>query len=207
MGMINCKDCGKEMSDAALACPNCGKPAKQQEVRSVGLLLGIGIFFVPLLFGWLTLRKGHSNMARGVTFGWMALFLVLYANRKDDHSEPSQRTAVRAESAQTETKVMEVQVHEILAAYKGNEVGADNTYKGKRVKISGVVDDVKKDILDSLYVTVGTGAQFEIPQVQAFFEDEMNDRLAKLQKGQRITVTCDIDGLMMNVIGQNCQLE
>lgn len=29
MALINCYECGKEISDAALACPNCGAPVKQ----------------------------------------------------------------------------------------------------------------------------------------------------------------------------------
>lgn len=30
MALINCPECGKEISDKALACPNCGNPINQQ---------------------------------------------------------------------------------------------------------------------------------------------------------------------------------
>lgn len=52
--MKYCKNCGAEISDEALACPQCGQPAekgKQNVVGIVGLvlaLLNIAISFVPL---------------------------------------------------------------------------------------------------------------------------------------------------------------
>ena len=30
MALINCKECGKEISDQARACPNCGNPSEEQ---------------------------------------------------------------------------------------------------------------------------------------------------------------------------------
>ena len=37
MSMINCPDCGKEISDKAVSCPNCGYPLSQSmELASLG---------------------------------------------------------------------------------------------------------------------------------------------------------------------------
>lgn len=43
MGLVECSDCGHEVSDAAEACPNCGRPMQHtarkpepQEVRESG---------------------------------------------------------------------------------------------------------------------------------------------------------------------------
>lgn len=43
--------------------------------RSVSILLGIGIFIMPYVFAWFTLREGYSKPARFISFGWL-LFLV-----------------------------------------------------------------------------------------------------------------------------------
>ena len=99
---------------------------------------------------------------------------------------------------------MQVEIRQILSAYEGNEVAADNRYKGNQVQVTGIVGDIKKDIMDNLYVTLGTGKEFEIPQIQAFFDDSMNSQLGSLKKGQRLTVVCTIKGLMMNVLGEDC---
>lgn len=47
--------------------------------RRVGLLLGLGIFFVPFVFSWFTLRKGHTKVARVVAFSWLVIALLIAA--------------------------------------------------------------------------------------------------------------------------------
>lgn len=55
MAMIKCKECGKEMSDHAIMCPNCGCPVKKnkhiynEEINSFclsGMIIGIVSFFI-----------------------------------------------------------------------------------------------------------------------------------------------------------------
>lgn len=33
MALINCSECGKEISDKANTCPNCGAPIKEDEIK------------------------------------------------------------------------------------------------------------------------------------------------------------------------------
>ncbi len=63
----------------------------QRAPREVGPLLGLGIFFVPQLFSWFTLRSGHSKLARGLAFGWLG-FLVLIALAARQLEVPPQAT-------------------------------------------------------------------------------------------------------------------
>lgn len=37
--------------------------------RKVSILLGIGIFMMPYIFAWFTLREGYSKSARFISFG------------------------------------------------------------------------------------------------------------------------------------------
>lgn len=46
-------------------------------VRKVSLLLGIGIFFMPYIFSWFTLREGHSTFSRIVSFAWLIFLIIL----------------------------------------------------------------------------------------------------------------------------------
>lgn len=50
--------------------------------RKVSILLGIGIFMMPYIFAWFTLREGYSKSARYISFGWL-LFLVFVNMQKD----------------------------------------------------------------------------------------------------------------------------
>lgn len=50
--------------------------------RKVSILLGIGIFIMPYIFAWFTLREGYSKLARFISFGWL-LFLMFIGMQKD----------------------------------------------------------------------------------------------------------------------------
>jgi hypothetical protein len=99
----------------------------------------------------------------------------------------------------------DVQLRTLLGDYHNNEVRADALYKDKLVQVTGIVGDVKKDIMGNIYVTVGTGAAFEIPVVQAFFDDSNASKAAMLNKGDKVTVRGKVDGLMMNVLLKDCE--
>lgn len=45
--------------------------------RKVSILLGIGIFLMPYIFAWFTLRKGYSKPARFISFGWLLLLVFV----------------------------------------------------------------------------------------------------------------------------------
>lgn len=208
MAMINCQDCNKEISGSAPSCPNCGRPniLVVQKKRSVSFLLGIGILILPMIFSWFTLRRRYSALARIISFSWLVISLAAM-NASDGIKSTSISSQAPAEVTKTE-QVIQVQIREILSAYENNEVGADNKYKGKLIEVTGIVDDIKKDFMDNLYVKLGMGQQFEFRQIQAFFDDSMNSPLSQLSKGERLTVICRVDGLiMMTVIAKKCVLK
>lgn len=47
-----------------------------QVTRSVGAALGIGVLLLPFVFAWFTMRKGHSTVARVISFGWLILIII-----------------------------------------------------------------------------------------------------------------------------------
>ena len=100
MALVKCAECGRQVSSLAKACPACGAPPPApsepgqmwvddkpllsqvtsaqalQQGRKVGLLLALGIIFMPLIFAWFTLRQGYGSTARVLAFGWLALLIV-----------------------------------------------------------------------------------------------------------------------------------
>lgn len=112
----------------------------------------------------------------------------------------------RLEEARADAAVLKVALPDLLAEYHDNEVRADGRFKGKVLRTSGLVGDVKKDILNSIYVTVGTGKMFEIPVVQCFVRSGEERRAAALSKGDRVTVRGRVEGLMMNVLVKDCEI-
>ncbi|MDO4896145.1 MAG: DUF4236 domain-containing protein [Moraxella sp.] len=52
--------------------------------RPVGFLLGFGIFILPIIFAWFTLRQGHTTRARVISFAWLILVLFLSFPRNNE---------------------------------------------------------------------------------------------------------------------------
>lgn len=48
------------------------------ENKKVSIPLAIGIFIIPIIFAWFTLKKGYSNTAKIVSFGWLLLGVLAF---------------------------------------------------------------------------------------------------------------------------------
>jgi hypothetical protein len=95
-----------------------------------------------------------------------------------------------------------VELRWLVESYDSNEVASDMEYKGRRIRVSGTVVDIAKDITDDAYIIVGPRAKFRA--VQCLFERGDTAQAARLRKGQAITVDGDVSGLMMNVLLRRC---
>ena len=182
------------------------------------------IVFFPV--GLYALWK-NSSIGKGWKIGVTAFFaLIIIANivGKDkkgttaDNSNSSSSTIadvpeltpaqkdsiekVERLAAIEERKNQTITAGDIVSAYEANEVSADENYKGKKFYVEGYIENIGKDILDDIYVTLEAGKG--IRSVQCYIDDK--DRVKKLQKGQKITVFGKCDGLMMNVQMKNCKL-
>lgn len=68
---------------------SAGTPDSTSE-RKVGFGLGAGILFMPYIFSWLTLRKGHTATQRFVAFAWLAVMVIAWgSNRNAPHTNGS----------------------------------------------------------------------------------------------------------------------
>jgi hypothetical protein len=100
--------------------------------------------------------------------------------------------------------VFQLSAAQLFAEYEANEVAADVKYKDKVALISGVVDDIGKDFLDTPYITL-VGGQFW--GVQCMFADKEVPGLAKLSKGDTVSVKGKVDGMLVNVLIRGCTLQ
>jgi hypothetical protein len=101
-----------------------------------------------------------------------------------------------------------VAINQLLEDYKANEVRADESYKGKYIITAGQVGDVKKDILDDMYITLlpAGGNGLTIPAVQCHPPESEKAKLAALNKGQPVAVFGKVRGLMLHVQIDDCVL-
>jgi hypothetical protein len=128
------------------------------------------------------------------------LLAALLACGKKSKSDSSSDSPAQAESATP------VAATDLMADYKANEVRGDAKWKGKLVRVTGVIGDIKKDFMDHPYVTLGSGAPFEIPEIQCSLKDGQEGAAAGLTKGTKGTFRGRVKGLILNVLVDDCEL-
>ena len=101
-----------------------------------------------------------------------------------------------------EVLAMEVTSAELFSAYDKNEIAADEKYKDKWVEVSGFVDNIGKDLMDDMYVSLKTG--HVIMRIQCMLNYSEVDKAARLKEGQKITLQGRVDGKLMNVLLREC---
>lgn len=99
---------------------------------------------------------------------------------------------------------LQVSPSRIFADYEANEVAADVQYKGRLLALTGVVEQVGKDLLDQPYLTLETGNP--VFNVQCLFPHSSEPELAGLVKGQRITVEGRGKGKLGDVLIDACRI-
>ena len=82
MSLIKCKECGKEISNKAESCPNCGvKLPKKTSIVTWALLVSIAIYFVVnLLFP--TNESVYSSAPKAKNFNFTSMEICLINIKK-----------------------------------------------------------------------------------------------------------------------------
>jgi tRNA_anti-like len=177
MALVRCKRCGGDVASNVAACPKCGAPPHR--------------------------RINFRRLFRIAVVAFAALMFIAWALAQ--RSERAADAAVTA-AAQRAANAKQVELRTLLAEYTDNEVRADAAFKGKLIQTTGVVDDVKRDVLNTVFVIVGTGKRFEARQVQCFIDEDNAATVASLTKGRRITIRGRVEGLMLNVLVKDCEI-
>jgi aspartyl/asparaginyl-tRNA synthetase len=74
------------------------------------------------------------------------------------------------------------------------------------IEIKGIVNSIAKDILDTPYVTLTNGEQYSLESVQCMFTKEQESELAKITKGQTVSLEGTVKGKLMNVLVNDCKI-
>jgi len=120
--------------------------------------------------------------------------------------------AIGSTDTDTDTQKVQSQVpsytlsaNQLYREYDDNEVAADAKYKGKIVIVSGKIQDIGKDIMDDAYIVIG-GEGF-LDGVQCTFTKGEQASIARLSKGQQVTVKGEVAGKMGNVLVNKASLQ
>jgi len=76
---------------------------------------------------------------------------------------------------------------EIGMHYDQNEIAADMKYKGKEIIVTGIVEDIGRDIFGSMYVNLITASQKTL-SVQCFFDNSQQGEVSGIEKFGEVTI-------------------
>lgn len=117
--------------------------------------------------------------------------------------------AVNASSQESITYI-EVTADELYLAYDNNEVAADEAYKGKYVKVTGVVTEISSSgTFTQACILLNAESSYFLGDVQCNFSDDaVAKKIAEINKGQTVTVKGKCAGFKdINIEISNCEIE
>lgn len=195
MALIQCPDCGGNVSSEAIACPNCARPMKvaaptitkneviKQKKNSGGLLTFL------------------------IVIGAVAFIYHLENSSDDDSKSQTGRSSNSSQSsdAAAQQSIIKATPYGLYKTYNANEVATDNELKDHIIEISAPVMSIDKDFLDHAVLKFDTGDQFSA--LQATLSDDQTSAAATLHQGQVVTVHCTkAKRILQSPMLDNCSL-
>lgn len=132
--------------------------------------------------------------------------MVALSGGNSGSTSSNSNTTIASTPKTTAVSAIEVTAEQLYDEYYANQVAADAKYKGKIVKVTGVVSSIGKDILDAPYVVLTSGEVFEWG-VQCTFSEADESALAQLSKGQTISIQGKVSSFLVNVLVRDCQIK
>jgi hypothetical protein len=108
---------------------------------------------------------------------------------------PGQAAAAPSAPAVTPSPLVEVAARQYFNDYQANEVSADARYRGKRLRVTGRVSEIRRDMFDNIVLELRTSNRFM--GVNVHLDDSQTARAAQVSRGQDIAVVGEGGGMIM----------
>ena len=201
--MAFCRNCGNQIEGADSFCSACGAAqsmAKQRPLTTYSHDQNPPGNVAYSHSDFSTSRLTHLHTPQSTAASWgVALFtMVVIGASCWLFLAPSNNSFWRTLTPNSESTVnstpsppIEVTAFELYDTYENNEVAANMRFKGKRLKVSGVISNIAAVIMDEPVLSFHAGKDvFNPPQATGFSREQV----AALSKGQYVTVECTGDG-------------
>ena len=146
--------------------------------------------------------KNKNNLINSLLlFG--ILWLVFGCADTDSDSKTKQKPR------NNEPATISIHQAELVREFEGNEVRANQLYKGKRVRIHGNVNSIATDKNGGFVLTYKTSVTTYAP-AQCFFSNEYSNQLAKIQTNDEVEVEGTVLGFTQSrftVALENCSIK
>lgn len=239
MALIKCPECGKEISEKAKSCPNCGYPIWQEQfeletedvddvecdeeeeeeaeereskvsiaslvVFILGAFLCFGnvgaggtCFLVSFVLVVIAHFQKNTKCVCATIVFWvvtigfaLSLAIGFFSSNSDSKKQKSNDATYSdaEDGARSKYERIGITSTELIDAWNDNQVKCKKEYDGKKLEVTGTVQSIGTDIMDSTYVCLGHDTDFTFVGIQCYTKDEnMIDKIAELKEGDLISV-------------------
>jgi tRNA_anti-like len=154
--------------------------------------------------------KLHINLSTGLRVVIVIIIFIIIGStigRPDTTATVKESNAVAAPVVKAPVQpTIKVTADQLMSDYTANEVSADAKYKNNVIEVSGIVETIGKDIVDTPYIALKTGGQYSISSIQCMFAKSDESALASVSKGERIVLIGSVTGKLGNVILNGCRI-
>jgi tRNA_anti-like len=126
--------------------------------------------------------KNKTNLINCLIF--FAILWFVFGCADDDSDKQTNPTKRQPNSAPATISIHQA---ELVREFEGNEVRANQLYKGKRVRIHGNVNTVATEKNGGFVLTYKTSVSTYAP-AQCYFSEEFSNQLAKIQTNDEVEV-------------------
>lgn len=100
--------------------------------------------------------------------------------------------------------IVKVTASKLFNDYHSNEIKADDSYRNKEIILTGTISSIDRSVGNNYFLSLSTNEIFYT--VQAHFGEEYKSILAELTKGQKYTMHCMGNGMLIqSPILKNCK--
>lgn len=139
--------------------------------NQINNLLIVGLFFLSVVLGCSTPANTSQT-----------------SNSSTKSSESESKNAPDS----TSEKPVSVSAKELTKTYDENELAADEKYKGKMLAVSGKISNIAETLGN---LTISLEGHDVVKSVMCSFDESEKSNIAKLKKGQQVTLVGKGDGM------------
>lgn len=168
-----CKHCQTEIPKKAKVCPNC---RKKQGGKWKWVILAV---IVLAIIG--SAASGNDDGDNVENNG---------NNQSALNNNDADSSSAVSNNTEDIVEYVEITSTDLISAYKENQVKCKQEYDGKLLKVTGTVTSLGTDVLDQVYVCLGSDEEYTFIGIQCYAKDKETERkIAELKEGDVITVT------------------
>ena len=193
--MKYCIRCAREIGEGHDYCPYCGTPQNKSQKQEYTHSPNSNSSKTVIVIGALILVV-------------LAVIITALLEKTSNSHQLGNNRDFNYPNKEPQKASIQVTASQILSEFKNNEIRAGEKYNGNRITILGCAADIDNSF-GVLTVSINScGGLLDLDYVIAEFPGHQKNKLAALNKGQRLAVDCTIvdGGNIIGVHGSNCTI-